>query len=100
VVLRYHRQAIEIALLAAVHMSATVRCTQSNKMPCEEKVRLLEAYQGVTEQYSAAVRELRQKMGTLSKPDYDALYRMTEALRHDSMLAQERYETHVMVHCC
>jgi hypothetical protein len=69
-------------------------------MLCEEKVRLLEAYQYVTQQYSAALTELQQKMGTLSKADYDALYRMTEALRQDSMLAQERYKTHIITHRC
>jgi hypothetical protein len=46
-----------------------------------------------------ADRETFRKMGTLSKPDYDALYRMTEGLRHDSMLAQERYQAHVAHRC-
>ena len=69
-------------------------------MQCEEKARLLEAYQLITEKYSAALKGLQQKMGRLSKADYDALYRMTEALRHDSMLAQEKYQAHVRAHHC
>jgi hypothetical protein len=54
-------------------------------LTCEEKQRLLGAYQYVTEQYSAALTQLQRKMGVLSKPSYDALYRITEALCHDSM---------------
>lgn len=50
---------------------------------CVEKQTLLENYQRVTEKYFGAVTELQRKMGTLSKADYDAFYRMTGALRYE-----------------
>jgi hypothetical protein len=69
-------------------------------LTCEEKQQLLGAYQYVTENYSAALTALQRKMGILSKPEYDALYRMIEALCHDSMLAREKYQAHVRGHRC
>ncbi len=69
-------------------------------MHCKAKQRLLEDYQCVTEKYSVAVTELRRTMGTLSKADYQALYRMTEALRHEVMAAQEKLDSHVTDHRC
>jgi hypothetical protein len=69
-------------------------------MICKDKQRLLEDYQHVTEKYSAAVTELQREMGMLSKADYDALYRMTEALRHDVTIAQEKLQSHVRDHHC
>ena len=69
-------------------------------MVCEEKRRLLKAYESVTQKYSASVTELNQSMGTLSKADYDALYRKTEALRHDVAEAQSELQTHVTAHRC
>ena len=70
------------------------------KMVCEEKRRLLEAYQQVTERYSAAVTQLNRRMGTVSKADYDALYRMTEMLHADVTRAQGELNSHVMAHHC
>jgi hypothetical protein len=67
---------------------------------CEQKRSLLEAYQYVTEKYSAGVTELQRTMGTLSKTEYDALYRMTEALRHDAMRTQGDLQDHVRAHRC
>jgi hypothetical protein len=45
--------------------------------------------------YSAAVTELHQKMGTLSKAESDALYRMTEALLEDAAENREKLQSHV-----
>jgi len=42
-----------------------------SKANCEEKTRLLVAYQTATEKYSTAVSELVKKMGITPKPDYD-----------------------------
>jgi len=70
------------------------------KMVCEEKRRLLEAYQQVTEKYSAAVSQLNRSMGTVSKADYDALYRMTEMLHADVTRAQGELNSHVTAHHC
>jgi hypothetical protein len=69
-------------------------------MVCDEKRKLLRAYELITQKYSAAVTELNQSMGTLSKADYDALYRKTEALRHDVAVAQSGLQTHVTAHRC
>jgi len=69
-------------------------------MPCGEKQRLLDVYQHVLEKHSAAVAELNGTMGTLSKPDYDALYRKTEAMREDVTIAQREFQVHVTEHGC
>ena len=69
-------------------------------LTCEEKQQLLGAYQYVTENYSAALTELQRNMGILSKSEYDALYRMTEVMRHESVLAREKYQSHVRAHRC
>jgi hypothetical protein len=69
-------------------------------MVCEEKGKLFKAYQQVTERYSAVVTELQRKMGTLSKVDYDALYRSTEMLHADVTRAQGELNSHVMSHGC
>jgi hypothetical protein len=67
---------------------------------CPEKARLVAAYDRATWAYSNAVAELQRTMGTLSKFDYDAQYRMIEALRHDAMAAQKSLEEHVSAHGC
>ena len=69
-------------------------------MVCDEKRRLLRAYENMTQTYSAAVTELNETMGKLSKADYDALYRKTEALRHDVAAAQSDLQLHVTEHRC
>ena len=69
-------------------------------MVCEEKRRLLTAYEHITQKYSAAVTELNHTMGTLAKADYDALYRKTEASRHDVTQAQSNLQLHVTSHRC
>ena len=69
-------------------------------MICEDKKRLLDAYQYLTQKHAAAVTELNQQMGTLSKADYDALYQKAEALRHDVSKAQQDYQMHISAHCC
>jgi hypothetical protein len=69
-------------------------------MVCEEKRMLLEAYQSTTEKYSAAVKELHQKMRTLSKTDYDVLYQTTEALLQDVAAARIKLQAHAREHRC
>ncbi len=69
-------------------------------MPCEDKIKLLEAYQYVTEKHSDAVTELQRNMGTMSKAEYDSLYRMTEALRAEVTRAQAEFQKHVTAHRC
>jgi hypothetical protein len=72
----------------------------TNKRVCPEKEHFVAAYQRATLLYSNAVAELQRIMGTLSKADYDAQYRMIEALRHDAMTAQKSLEEHVAAHSC
>jgi hypothetical protein len=67
---------------------------------CEEKQRLLEAYQQVTAQYAAAVNELHRKMGTLSRMQYASLYGTTETLHAEVTRAQADLNTHVVAHRC
>ena len=67
---------------------------------CEEKRSLLDAYQEVTEKYSAAVSELHGRIGTVLKADYDALYRTTEMLHADVTQAQGELNSHVTAHRC
>jgi hypothetical protein len=67
---------------------------------CFEKIKLLNAYQCATESYSRSVLELSQTIGILSRPDYDALYRMTEALRYDATAAGDVLNAHVADHGC
>jgi hypothetical protein len=69
-------------------------------MLCEEKRRLLDAYQYVTEKYSQAVTDFQRRVSTLSKVQYDDLYRMTEALRAEVTRAQAEFQSHVRVHRC
>ena len=72
----------------------------ANHKFCEEKQRLLEAYQSVTEQYSVAMKELLQKARALSKADYDVLYLRTEVLLQDVAAVRLRYQSHVGEHRC
>ena len=67
---------------------------------CEEKARLVAAYDGATRAYSNAVAQLQRTMGISSKATYDAQYRMTEALRYDAAAAQEKLERHVAADGC
>jgi len=69
-------------------------------MICEEKQRLLETYQAVTEQYSVAMKKLLQKGRALSRADYDVLYQRTEVLLQDVAAVRLRYQTHVGEHRC
>jgi len=69
-------------------------------MVCEEKRRLLEAYQQVTARYSAAVTELHRSMGAVLKAGYDSLYRTTETLHAEVTRAQGELNSHVTEHRC
>ena len=69
-------------------------------MFCAEKKALLDAYREITASYASAVAELNEKMGTMLKAQYDALYRMTEALRLDAADAQAEFQRHTTAHGC
>ena len=69
-------------------------------MVCDEKQRLLKAYQEVAQKYAAAVTELEANTGTLPKADYDSLYRATETLHAEVTRAQGEFNSHVLAHGC
>ena len=64
------------------------------------RIRLLETYQDATQAYADGVEKLRRQMGTMDKPEYDALYRITEELRLGATGAREQLNVHVTLHGC
>ena len=70
------------------------------KTICEEKRRLLETYEAVTQAYADGVENLRCQMGTIDKPEYDALYRINDELRARVAKAREELNAHVRLHGC
>ena len=69
-------------------------------MSCEEKVRLAMEYETATSKFSEAVRELRLKMGTSPKDEYDRLERASNEARVRSEQARLALEQHTAAHRC
>ena len=69
-------------------------------MSCEEKVRLAMEYETATSRFSEAVRELRLKMGTSPKDEYDRLERASNEARVRSEQARMALEQHTAAHRC
>jgi hypothetical protein len=46
------------------------------------------------------VTELQRKIGIISKPEYDSLYRLTEALHAEVTKAQGELNSHIVAHRC
>ena len=69
-------------------------------MSCEEKVRLAMEYETATSRFSGAVRELRLKMGTSPKDEYDRLERASNEARVRSEQARLALEQHTAAHRC
>jgi hypothetical protein len=67
---------------------------------CEEKVRLAMEYETATSRFSEAVRELRIKMGTSPKDEYDRLERASNEARVRSEQARLALEQHTAAHRC
>jgi ATP-dependent helicase YprA (DUF1998 family) len=67
---------------------------------CEEKNRLAKEYDDTTAKFSEAVSELRQKMGTSPKEEYDRLERATDEARVRSEQARLALEQHIAAHHC
>ena len=67
------------------------------KENCEDKLRLLVAYQMATDAYSKAVSEL---VTARPKAEYDELSRVAEQARYASMDARDRLERHKEEHGC
>jgi len=67
---------------------------------CEEKTTMLLEYQRTTEVYSRALAELVQKIGVVSKAEYERLHQVTEEARHESTAKRERLDQHITEHHC
>jgi len=67
---------------------------------CEQKTELVASVQQAARAYSDAVGNLNRIMGISSRTDYEAQYRMAEALRLDALAAQKNLEEHVASHGC
>jgi hypothetical protein len=69
-------------------------------MNCEEKDRLLREYEAATVAFSAAVKELRQRMGTSPKEEYKRLAQSSNDARVKSEGARLALEQHIDAHGC
>jgi hypothetical protein len=69
-------------------------------MACGEKARLAGEYDSATTEFSEAVRELRRKIGTSPKEEYDRLERISNDARVKSERARLALEQHVAAHLC
>ena len=71
-----------------------------NQMSCNEKVRLATIYEDATGRFSEAVKELRQKIGTTAKYEYERLDRAANEARVKSEQARLALEHHIATHRC
>jgi len=69
-------------------------------MSCEEKRRLATEYEATTAKFSDAVTELRKKMGTSAKEEYQRLDRAANEARVKSEQARLALEQHISAHRC
>jgi hypothetical protein len=69
-------------------------------MTCDEKGRLLRQYDDATLAFSNAVQELRRKIGTSPKGEYERLERISNEARGKSDQARLALEQHIAVHRC
>ncbi|MEA2260568.1 MAG: hypothetical protein QOJ51_3393 [Acidobacteriaceae bacterium] len=69
-------------------------------MSCEEKNRLLKEYEAATVDFSAAVIELRLRMGTSPKEEYKRLAQTSNEARVKSEGARLALEQHIATHDC
>ena len=67
---------------------------------CDEKTRLAPQYELATVQFSEAVKELSQKMGTSSKEEHGRLDRAANESRVKSEQARLALEQHIAAHGC
>ena len=67
---------------------------------CEEKRRLVAEYEAATQAYFRSMNDLRAKMGTSPKHEYDQLFRATEEAHSRSEEARTVLLKHVREHKC
>jgi hypothetical protein len=69
-------------------------------MRCEIKIRFISDYEAATALFSEAVTELRRRMGTSTKDEYDRLAWAANDARVKSEQARLALEQHVAEHRC
>jgi hypothetical protein len=69
-------------------------------MNCKAKARLTMEYEAATTKFSQAVTELRHKIGTTSREEYERLSRAANDERLKSEQARLALEQHTAEHCC
>jgi len=69
-------------------------------MDCEEKQRLVNAYDKATSELSDAVTALREHQGTTARAEYEALYRTAEDAHMAAEQARLAFERHQRDHNC
>ena len=69
-------------------------------MNCEEKSRLATEYEASTMKFSEAVTELRKKMGTSAREEYQRLDRAANEARVKSEQGRLALEQHIAAYRC
>jgi len=69
-------------------------------MHCDEKERLTRVYQAFTEKFHLSVAELGNRMGYVSKGEYERLQRASEEGRIHCEQARMALEQHIAAHGC
>jgi hypothetical protein len=69
-------------------------------MSCEEKARLARNYDDATLAFSNALQELRRKIGTAPRDEYQRLERISHEARVKSEQARLALEKHIATHRC
>lgn len=67
---------------------------------CPVKERLIREYNDATKMYSQVLNELRTRMGTSSKSQYQQMLRKSEEAREKSEQARLAVQQHVSEHRC
>jgi len=81
-------------------VAGRVRLDILSHMRCEIKFRLISEYETATAVFSEAVTELRRRIGTSTKEEYDRLARDANDARVKSEQARLALERHVAEHRC
>ncbi|MCU1251784.1 MAG: hypothetical protein JWQ49_4813 [Edaphobacter sp.] len=70
------------------------------QMDCEEKQRLLKAYDEASSELSNSVTALRSHQGTTSQAEYEVLYRASRDAHIKAEQARVTFERHKQDHNC
>jgi hypothetical protein len=75
-------------------------CIFEGKMTCEVKVQLASDYEAATAAFSEAVAQMRRRIGTSTKEEYESLGRRANEARVKSEQARLALEQHTAEHHC